>query len=130
MPPVVSKFLHTRMRVDDLDKTVAFYEKVFGLQVTRRHESPRGSKLVFLAVPNSEEEIEVTYFPGSGPVQVQEDLMHLAFEVQSMDEFANHLEQIGYSFSDGPTKSSSGSVFAFVDAPEGYEVEVIEKPGP
>ena len=127
MAPVVSKFLHTRMRVDDLDKTVAFYEKVFGLQVTRRHESPRGSKLVFLAVPNSEEEIEITFFPGSGPVQVQEDLMHLAFEVQSMDEFANHLEQIGYSFSDGPTKSSSGSVFAFVDAPEGYEVEVIEK---
>ena len=130
MPSVVTKFLHTRMRVDDLDKTVAFYEKVFGLQVTRRHESPRGSKLVFLAVPNSEEEIEITYFPGSGPVQVQEDLMHLAFEVQSMDEFANHIEQIGYSFSDGPTRSSSGSVFAFVDAPEGYEVEVIEKPDP
>lgn len=128
MPPVVSKFLHTRMRVDDLDKTVEFYEKVFGLQVTRQHESPRGSKLVFLAVPNSEEEIEITYFPGSGPVQVQEDLMHLAFEVQSMDEFADHIERIGYSFSDGPTKSSSGSVFAFVDAPEGYEVEVIEKP--
>ena len=128
MAPVVSKFLHTRMRVDDLDKTVEFYAKVFGLQVTRRHESPRGSKLVFLAVPNSEEEIEITYYPGSGPVQVQEDLMHLAFEVQSMDEFANHIEQIGYSFSDGPTKSSSGSVFAFVDAPEGYEVEVIEKP--
>jgi lactoylglutathione lyase len=128
MAPVVSKFLHTRMRVDDLDETVAFYEKVFGLQVTRRHESPRGSKLVFLAVPNSEEEIEITYFPGSGPVQVQEDLMHLAFEVESMDEFAKHLSQVGYSFSDGPTKSSSGSVFAFVDAPEGYEVEVIEKP--
>ena len=128
MPSVVSKFLHTRMRVDDLDKTVAFYEKVFGLQVTRRHESPRGSKLVFLAVPNSEEEIEITYFPGSGNVEVQEDLMHLAFEVNSMDEFTDHLDQVGYSFSDGPTKSSSGSVFAFVDAPEGYEVEVIEKP--
>ncbi len=127
MAPVVSKFLHTRMRVDDLDKTVAFYEKVFGLEVSRRHESPRGSKLVFLAVPNSEEEIEITYFPGSGSVQVQEDLMHLAFEVESMETFARHLQQVGYSFSDGPTKSSSGSVFAFVDAPEGYEVEVIEK---
>ena len=127
MAPVVSKFLHTRMRVDDLDETVAFYEKVFGLEVSRRHESPRGSKLVFLAVPNSEEEIEITYFPGSGSVQVQEDLMHLAFEVESMETFAQHLQQIGYSFSDGPTKSSSGSVFAFVDAPEGYEVEVIEK---
>lgn len=127
MAPVVSKFLHTRMRVDDLDETVAFYEKVFGLEVSRRHESPRGSKLVFLAVPNSEEEIEITYFPGSGSVQVQEDLMHLAFEVESMETFAQHLQQVGYSFSDGPTKSSSGSVFAFVDAPEGYEVEVIEK---
>lgn len=127
MTPVVSKFLHTRMRVDDLDETVAFYEKVFGLEVSRRHESPRGSKLVFLAVPNSEEEIEITYFPGSGSVQVQEDLMHLAFEVESMETFAQHLQQVGYSFSDGPTKSSSGSVFAFVDAPEGYEVEVIEK---
>lgn len=129
MSEIVSKFLHTRMRVDDLDATVAFYEKVFGLKVTRRHESPRGSKLVFLAVPNSDEEIEITYFPGSGKVEVQEDLMHLAFQVVSMDEFSNHLKEVGYSFSDGPTQSSSGSVFAFVDAPEGYEVEVIEKPG-
>ena len=128
MPPVVSKFLHTRMRVDDLDRTVAFYEEVFGLEVSRRHESPRGSKLVFLSVPKSDEEIEITYYPGSGPVKVQEDLMHLAFEVESMDSFAEHIRQVGYSFSDGPTQSSSGSVFAFVDAPEGYEVEVIEKP--
>jgi lactoylglutathione lyase len=128
MSSVVTKFLHTRMRVNDLDRTVDFYTKVFGLEVSRRHESPRGSKLVFLSVPNSEEEIEITYFPGSGNVEVQEDLMHLAFEVNSMDEFAEHLDQVGYSFSDGPTKSSSGSVFAFVDAPEGYEVEVIEKP--
>jgi lactoylglutathione lyase len=127
MCQLVCKFLHTRMRVNDLEKTLEFYQKVFGLEVSRRHESPRGSKLVFLSVPNSEEEIEITFFPGSGAVEVQEDLMHLAFEVESMDKFANHLSQIGYSFSDGPTKSSSGSVFAFVDAPEGYEVEVIEK---
>jgi len=125
---VVKKFLHTRMRVNDLDKTLDFYQKVFGLEVTRRHESPRGSKLAFLAVPNSEEEIEITYFPGSGPVKVQEDLMHLAFEVESMSAFQKHLKEIGVHLSDGPTKSSSGSVFAFVDAPEGYEIEVIERP--
>ena len=124
---VVKKFLHTRMRVNDLDKTLDFYQKVFGLEVTRRHESPRGSKLAFLAVPNSEEEIEITYFPGSGPVKVQEDLMHLAFEVESMSAFQKHLKEIGVPLSDGPTKSSSGSVFAFVDAPEGYEIEVIER---
>ena len=128
MPAVVKKFLHTRMRVSDLEKTLKFYQQVFGLEVTRRHESPRGSKLAFLAVPNSDEEIEITYFPGSGPVKVQEDLMHLAFEVESMSAFQKHLDIIDVPLSDGPTKSSSGSVFAFVDAPEGYEIEIIERP--
>ena len=128
MAEVVKKFLHTRMRVNDLEATLEFYQKVFGLEVTRRHESPRGSKLAFLSVPNSEEEIEITYFPGSGPVKVQEDLMHLAFEVESMEAFQKHLDFIGVELSDGPTESSSGSIFAFVDAPEGYEVEVIERP--
>ncbi len=125
---IVSKFLHTRMRVNDLECTLEFYQRVFGFEVTRRHESPRGSKLAFLSVPNSDEEIEITYFPGSGPVKVQEDLMHLAFEVESMKAFQDHLDQIGVPLSDGPTQSSSGSVFAFVDAPEGYEIEVIERP--
>ena len=125
---IVSKFLHTRLRVNDLEKTITFYRDVFGLEVSRRHESPRGSKLAFLSVPNSEEEIELTYFPGSGPVKVQEDLMHLAFEVESMEAFQEHLDQIGVPLSDGPTESSSGSIFAFVDAPEGYEIEVIERP--
>jgi lactoylglutathione lyase len=128
MSSVVCKFLHTRMRVSDLDESAGFYQKVFGLEVTRKHESPRGSKLVFLSVPNSDEEIELTYFPGSGPVAVQEDLMHLAFEVESMSVFQTHVESLGLSLSDGPTSSSSGSTFAFVDAPDGYEIEVIEKP--
>ena len=128
MPDVVKKFLHTRMRVSNLKETVRFYQTVFGLKVSREHQSPRGSQLVFLSVPNSDEEIEITYFPDSGQVVVQEDLMHLAFEVESMDDFAKHLSEVGYDFSDGPTKSSSGSTFAFVDAPEGYEVEVIERP--
>ena len=128
MPDVVKKFLHTRMRVSNLKETVCFYQTVFGLKVSREHQSPRGSQLVFLSVPNSDEEIEITYFPDSGQVEVQEDLMHLAFEVESMDDFAKHLSEVGYEFSDGPTKSSSGSTFAFVDAPEGYEVEIIERP--
>ena len=127
MSSVVCKFLHTRMRVSDLDESAGFYQKVFGLEVTRKHESPRGSKLVFLSVPNSDEEIELTYFPGSGPVVVQEDLMHLAFEVESMSVFQSHVESLGLSLSDGPTSSSSGSTFAFVDAPDGYEIEIIEK---
>jgi len=122
------KLLHTRYRVNDLEKTVKFYKDVLGLEEIRRNKSPRGSELAFLKTPGSEELIEITYFPGSGPVQVQSDLTHLAFEVDNIEEFGKHLASLGLKFSDGPTKSSSGSTFAFIDAPEGYEIELIEMP--
>jgi len=125
----VNKLLHTRYRVNDLERMVKFYRDVLGLEEIRRHKSPRGSELVFLKAPGSEEQIEITHFPGSGPVQVQPDLTHLAFEVDSLDEFAKHLAQFGIKFSDGPTTSSSGTTFAFIDAPEGYEIELIQKGG-
>jgi lactoylglutathione lyase len=80
-----------------------------------------------LKTPGSEELIEITCFPGSGPVQVQPDLTHLAFEVDSLEEFSKHLASHGLKFSDGPTTSSSGTTFAFIDAPEGYEIELIEQ---
>ena len=71
--------------------------------------------------------LEITYFPGSGPVQVQPDLTHLAFEVESLEAFGQHLAAHGLKYSDGPTTSSSGTTFAFIDAPEGYEIELIQK---
>jgi lactoylglutathione lyase len=123
----VGKLLHTRYRVNDLERTVNFYRNVLGLAEVRRHKSPRGSELVFLKAPGSEEEIEICHFPGSDPVLVQPDLTHLAFEVNSLEEFAAHLARNGLKFSDGPTTGSSGSTFAFVDAPEGYEIELIQK---
>ena len=64
------KLLHTRYRVDDLERTVKFYKDVLGLEETRRHKSPRGSELVFLKAPGSEELIELCHFPSSGPVHV------------------------------------------------------------
>ena len=122
----VTKLLHTRYRVNDLERTVKFYREILGLEEIRRHKSPRGSELVFLKAPGGGEEIEITCFPGSGPVQVQPDLTHLAFEVDSLEEFARHLAAHGLKYSDGPTTSSSGAAFAFIDAPEGYEIELIQ----
>ena len=123
---IVTKLLHTRMRVNDIERTVKFYEQALGLKVSRRHTSPRGAQLVFLATPNSEEEIELCQLPNSPSVQVQPDLMHLAFEVDDLMGFATALERKGFKLSDGPTKSGSGMI-AFIDAPEGYEVELIQK---
>jgi len=124
----VVKLLHTRMRVSDLDQTIQFYTNVLGLEVLERKTSPRGSQLAFLKVPNSDELIELTSFPPSGPVKVQEDLVHLAFQVASLDETVASLNAMGVKVTDGPTRTSSGSRFIFIDAPDGYEVELIERP--
>ncbi len=121
------KLLHTRYRVNDLERSVRFYREVLGLTETRRHKSPRGSELVFLKAQESEETIELCSFPSSGPVQVQADLTHLAFQVDSLEEFARHLASHGLSYSDGPHLKPDGSGFAFVDAPEGYEIELIQR---
>ena len=124
---MIQRLLHTRYRVSDLEKTASFYRDVLGLQETRRHKSPRGSELVFFKAPGSEEEIEICKFDGSGPVQVGHDITHLAFEVEDLDTFAQHAAAKGYPLSDGPTPTSSGSVIAFIDAPEGYEIELIQR---
>ena len=123
---MVKKLLHTRYRVKDLEKTVSFYRDVLGLQEVRRHTSGRGSQLVFFKAPQSEEEIEICKFDESGPVVVGPDLTHLAFEVDDLDAFARESAAKGYPISDGPHPSGSGRI-AFIDAPEGYEIELIER---
>jgi lactoylglutathione lyase len=110
-----------------LEKTVAFYRDVLGLEETRRSESGRGSKLVFLKAPESDEEIEICQYDASGPVIVGPDLTHLAFEITDLESFAREATAKGYPLSDGPHHTSSGSIIAFIDAPEGYEVELIQK---
>lgn len=124
----VTKLLHTRMRVSDMDETIKFYTEVLGLEVVERKTSPRGSHLAFLAVPNSEELIELCSFPASGDVRVQEDLVHLAFQVDNLDETIRALGAKQVKITDGPTRTSSGNRFIFIDAPDGYEIELIERP--
>ena len=123
---MIKKLLHTRYRVQDLEKTVTFYKDVLGLEETSRHTSGRGSQLVFFKAPGSDEEIEICKFDESGPVQVGPDLTHLAFEVDDIEAFAKQSAAKGYPLSDGPHKNSGGGAIAFIDAPEGYEVELIQ----
>src|SRR5438034_10848681 len=103
----VKKLLHTRMRVSDIDQTIKFYVDVLGLEVVERKTSPRGSHLAFLKVPNSEELIELASFPPSGPVKVQEDLVHFAFEVDDLEETIRALTDPSFRLNDAPSTHSS-----------------------
>ncbi|MCI0526469.1 MAG: VOC family protein [Nitrospira sp.] len=125
---MVKKLLHTRMRVNNMEETLRFYKDILGLEVVERKRSPRGSDLAFLKVPDSDELIELCSFPASGKVQVPEDLVHLAFEVDDLDLTIAYLKEKGIPITDGPTVTSSGNRFCFIDAPDKYEIELIEKP--
>jgi lactoylglutathione lyase len=124
---MITRLLHTRYRVRDLEKTVAFYKEVLGLEETRRHTSGRGSQLVFFKAPGSEEKIELCKYDASGPVVVGPDLTHLAFEVDDLEAFAKQAAAKGYPLSDGPHRNADGGAIAFIDAPEGYEIELIQR---
>jgi len=122
--PLVTKLLHTRFRVSDLERTVRFYTDVLGLTLASNMTSPRGSKIAYLKVPGSEEEIEIAEFPGSGEVVVPPDLVHLAFSVDDLEKTLSRLRELGIPITDGPTRGRN-TTFFFIDAPEGYEIELI-----
>lgn len=125
---MIKNFLHVRYRVDNLETACTFYKEVLGLNETRRHTSPRGSTLVFFELPGNNCELEICNYPASGEVKCQPDLTHLAFEVEDIEAFARHAASKGYPLSDGPHITSSGSKIAFIDGPENYEFELIERP--
>ena len=126
---MVSKLLHTRYRVSDLEKTVHFYKDVLGLEETQRSKSPRGSELVFFKAPGSEEEIEICKFDESGPVNVGFDITHLAFEVDDLDAEISRLKSKGVKFA-MEAMDTPVCRFAILPDPDGNQVMIHKrKPG-
>ena len=56
---MIKKYLHTRFRVSDIEKSMVFYRDILGMNVTEQKTSPRGSKLVFLNFPDMDCELEL-----------------------------------------------------------------------
>jgi lactoylglutathione lyase len=122
---MIKKYLHTRFRVSDMDKSISFYQDVLGMEVIEQKTSPRGSKLVFLKFPDMNCELELCSFPGSGSVQVPEDLVHLAFEVDDLEVCIEKLNAAGVPITEGPLETSNGTKFIFTEDPDKYEIELM-----
>jgi lactoylglutathione lyase len=122
------KFLHTRIRVGNLERTIAFYERL-GFKLTGRSEkSPAGNQLAFLELPGNEHFLELCYSPDY-KLKVPEDLMHTAVGYPNLIAKCDELEKKGIAiWPDGWRQkfSSGGSKMAFVTDPDGYEVELLE----
>lgn len=88
------KFLHTRIRVSDLEKTIDFYE-LLGFECTRRTDkSPAGNQLAFLELEGNEHFLELCYSPDF-EVKFPEDLMHTAVGVEDIMSYCDQLEKGG-----------------------------------
>ena len=123
---MIKKYLHTRFRVSDMDKSISFYQGILGMEVIEEKTSPRGSKLVFLKFPGTDCDLELCSFPNSGLVHVPEDLVHLAFEVENLEECINRLNAAGIPITEGPLESSNGTRFIFTEDPDKYEIELMD----
>ena len=123
---MIKKYLHTRFRVSDMDKSVYFYRDILGMKVVEQKTSPRGSKLVFLKFPDMDCELELCSFPDSGNVHVPEDLVHLAFEVDDLERCIERLKAAGVLITEGPIESSNGTRFIFTEDPDKYEIELMQ----
>ena len=122
---MIKKYLHTRFRVSDMDKSIYFYQDVLGMEVIEQKNSPRGSKLVFLKFPDMDCELELCSFPDSGSVHVPEDLVHLAFEVDDLEACIEKLNAAGVPITEGPLETSNGTKFIFTEDPDKYEIELM-----
>ena len=111
-----------------MDQSLRFYTKILGLKLTERKTSPRGSELAFLQAPGTDSEIELCSFPSSGAVEVPEDLVHLAFQVENLETCINRLKKADVAITEGPIKTSNGTTFIFTEDPDKYEIELMEYP--
>lgn len=122
------RFLHTRIRVKDLDRSIAFYEKL-GYQLTDRRDSPQGNQLAFLGLEGNDVFLELCHSPDY-TATCPEDLMHTCLGVPDIVAYCDGLEKAGLEIwpSDWRGKfTSGGRKMAFVTDPDSYEVEILER---
>ena len=122
------KYLHTMVRVTDLDASLNFYCKYLGLEELRRIENEAGRfTLVFLAAPgDSDAQIELTYNWDPEELSGGRNFGHLAYRVPNIYETCNQLMQAGVTINRPPRDG----YMAFVRSPDGISVELLQSGSP
>ncbi len=120
-------YLHTKLQVSDLDVAIRFYENAFGYALRSRRPGPQDSEIAFMRLPDEATEIQLCRYPEEDVV-VPERLMHLAFRVDDLDAVLSGALAAGASLTSEPYTLPSGSRVAFIRDPQGYDIELIQKP--
>ena len=124
------KYLHTMIRVGDLDKSVNFYTEVIGLTHHRTTEYPDGEfSLAFLGYGGDTEPfLELTHNWNTTEYNLGNGYGHMAFGVEDIYATCEKIESLGGKITRPPGPMKHGkTVIAFFEDPDGYKVELIER---
>jgi lactoylglutathione lyase len=119
------KYLHTMIRISDVEKSLDFYCKGLGLIETRRMENEQGRfTLIFLAAPDDENaELELTYnWDGDKLGDGSRNFGHLAYRVENIYQTCERLKDMGYTINRPPRDGH----MAFVRSPDNISIEILQ----
>ena len=125
------RLLHTMIRVGDLDRSIAFYTDILGMKVLRRKDYPDGKfTLAFVGYGDEADHtvIELTHNWGTGSYELGNGFGHLAVAVPDAYKACEMVKAKGGKVTReaGPMKHGT-TVIAFVEDPDGYKIEFIQK---
>ena len=120
------KYLHTMIRISNVEKSLDFYCKGLGLIETRRMENEQGRfTLIFLAAPGDEKaELELTYnWDGDQLGDGSRNFGHLAYRVENIYQTCERLQDMGYTINRPPRDGH----MAFVRSPDNISIEILQE---
>jgi lactoylglutathione lyase len=127
----MNRFLHTMLRVTNLEKSVDFYTRLMGMQEIRRRDVPDGKyTLVFVGYGPEESHtaLELTYNYGVDKYEMGTQFGHLAIAFPDVVATCEALRKEGVKITReaGPVKFGT-TVIAFIEDPDGYKIELIQR---
>ncbi len=125
----MAKMIHTMIRVLDDTRSVKFYEEVLDLKIAHRADFDDFS-LIYLSNKEIEFELELTYNHGRKEAyNLGDGYGHLAVSVENLKETREKLVKLGYAPLEIKSLSSAGAKFFFIQDPDGYKIEFLERVG-
>jgi lactoylglutathione lyase len=127
------RFLHTMLRVGDMQRSIDFYTRVMGMRLLRTTENPENKySLAFVGYASNPEqaELELTYNHGVSSYEAGTAYGHIALGVSDIYAACDKIRAAGGAITrePGPVKGGT-TVIAFVTDPDGYKIELIERDG-